>query len=52
MSRVRTGSAALRQRRVNALENLREHVKTAHVDNPNQLEKHKEEVKKLEELIK
>jgi hypothetical protein len=52
MARVKPGSAALRQRRINALENLRAHVKSSHVDNPGQLEKHKGEVKKLEELTK
>lgn len=52
MARVKPGSAAMRQRRINALENLRAHVKTSHADDPSQLDRHKEEIKKLEELTK
>jgi len=52
MARVKPGSAALRQRRVNALENLRAHIKTSHTDNSSQFDRHKEEIKKLEEMTK
>jgi hypothetical protein len=52
MARVKPGSAAMRQRRINALENLRAHANSPHADNPGQLDRHKEEIKKLEEITK